>query len=99
MTLMECICNIFGSCMSEQTDDVEKKPKDAGTHVTFDLENNIISEARGQDGERRVSFNLGNNVYLVGGAVYSTVLENSKSSFDSVDLTGGDDQETSSDVG
>lgn len=72
---MECICNIFGSCMREPTDDVKKKTKDDETHVTFDLGSNTYSGVAPEDPV------------------------NPKSSFDSVDLTGGDDQETSSDVG
>lgn len=78
MTFIECICNIFGCCARERTDDVEKKPKDDGRRVSFDLEN---------------------NVYYEGLAVHSKVLVNPKSSFDSVDLTGSDNQEASSGVG
>ena len=43
MILIEWICNIFSSCTREQTDDVEKKPKDNERHIIFDLENNKYS--------------------------------------------------------
>lgn len=56
-------------------------------------------EKKHQDDETHVTFDLDNNKYSDAPADYSKVIVNTKSSFDSVDLTGEGDQETSSDAG